>query len=318
MFEAFKADHIDFRRETSLKAWTVAYNFAAAQDGRVAREAFPIERLGIVKAFVFNMRRPKFADPRVRRALALAYGFDGINRNLFHGLLAKACSYFPHTDFEAAGRCRLTSGACWPSFRERRMRGGFDRSPLRAGPTPRAPISTMRSSCCREAGLPAHGRPSARQEGRAALARVRSRGSGPRARGGRPMPARSPRSALPLRCASSTTCSTITGADFRFRHGGPRRVQGQDAPGSESAILDVGEREPARLTNNLAGNRQSAGRRLVERLVLAHRRDPKRSAAGRLLDRALRDLSFGVPIMNEDREFMARWDRFGRPTTMPR
>ncbi len=41
-------------------------------------------------------------------------------------------------------------------------------------------------------------------------------------------------------------------------------------------------------------------------------------AAGRLLDRALRDMAFGVPIMNEDREFMARWDRFGRPATMPR
>ncbi len=29
-------------------------------------------------------------------------------------------------------------------------------------------------------------------------------------------------------------------------------------------------------------------------------------------------MAFGVPIMNEDREFMARWNRFSRPSTMPR
>jgi microcin C transport system substrate-binding protein len=41
-------------------------------------------------------------------------------------------------------------------------------------------------------------------------------------------------------------------------------------------------------------------------------------AAGRLLDRVLRASAIGIPILTEDKELVARWDRFGRPAVMPR
>jgi microcin C transport system substrate-binding protein len=93
-------------------------------------------------------------------------------------------------------------------------------------------------------------------------------------------------------------------------------VQGH-APGSEQREYWTAASAGARGTNNLAGLQSPLVDALVERLVLAPTR-PEKVAAGRLLDRALRDAAIGVPIMTEDKEFAARWDRFGRPDPMPR
>ena len=38
------------------------------------------------KAIFINTRRAKFADPRVRKALDLAFDFEWTNKNLFYGL----------------------------------------------------------------------------------------------------------------------------------------------------------------------------------------------------------------------------------------
>src|SRR3954471_16757258 len=66
--EAFKADAVDWRTENSAKNWATAYDFPAVKDKRVLLEEFPILSSGGMQAYAFNIRRPKFADPRVRRA----------------------------------------------------------------------------------------------------------------------------------------------------------------------------------------------------------------------------------------------------------
>ena len=55
--EAFKADHIDWRTENSARNWATAYDFPAARDKRVVLEEFPINSVGMMQAFVFNLRR---------------------------------------------------------------------------------------------------------------------------------------------------------------------------------------------------------------------------------------------------------------------
>jgi len=67
--EAFKADHVDWRTETSAKDWATAYDYPAISDGRVIKEEFPIRSRGIMQAFVFNLRRDQFKDPRVRASV---------------------------------------------------------------------------------------------------------------------------------------------------------------------------------------------------------------------------------------------------------
>jgi len=92
--EAFKADVVDWRIENAAKNWATAYDFPAIKDGRAVKEEFPINSSGGMQAYVFNIRRAKFADPRVRRAFNFALNFEEINKQLFFGQYHRVNSYF--------------------------------------------------------------------------------------------------------------------------------------------------------------------------------------------------------------------------------
>ncbi len=96
--EAFKADQIDWRTENSAKNWATAYDFPAVRDKRVLLEEFPINSSGVMQAFVFNTRRDKFKDPRVRRAFNYAFDFDEMNKQIFFGQYKRIASYFEGTE----------------------------------------------------------------------------------------------------------------------------------------------------------------------------------------------------------------------------
>jgi microcin C transport system substrate-binding protein len=96
--EAFKADQADWRTENSAKNWATAYDFPAVRDKRVKIEEFPIRSSGIMQAFAFNTRRDKFKDPRVRQALNYAFDFEEMNKALFYGQYIRIDSYFKGTE----------------------------------------------------------------------------------------------------------------------------------------------------------------------------------------------------------------------------
>ena len=102
--EAFKAHQIDFRGESSAKNWATAYDFPAAQAGLVRRAEIKTENPSGMQAFVFNTRRAKFADPRVRSALAYAFDFEWSNQTLFYGSYARTRSYFQNSELASVGR----------------------------------------------------------------------------------------------------------------------------------------------------------------------------------------------------------------------
>lgn len=56
-----------------------------------------------MQGFVFNTRRPIFADRRVRQALGLAFDFEWSNKNLFYGLYKRTQSYFDNSEMAAKG-----------------------------------------------------------------------------------------------------------------------------------------------------------------------------------------------------------------------
>ena len=100
---AFKADEFDFRAENVAKNWATAYDIPAVKEKRLLLETFPDRARGVMQAFVFNLRREKFTDPRVRLALNYAMNFENMNRNFFYGQYERIASYFSGTELASSG-----------------------------------------------------------------------------------------------------------------------------------------------------------------------------------------------------------------------
>ena len=85
--ESLKAGAYDLREE-----FTVARLGRPPTTCRRSRKAgwcrltLPDESPSGAQGFFLNTRRPKLADPRVRKALDYAFDFEWTNKNLFYGL----------------------------------------------------------------------------------------------------------------------------------------------------------------------------------------------------------------------------------------
>jgi peptide/nickel transport system substrate-binding protein len=103
-FEAFKRGLFDVRAEIDPARWETAYDFPAARDKRVVQEAFPSGLPKGMLGFVFNTRRPVFADIRVRQALTLLFDFEWVNKNFYYGHYRRSASYFSDSELSAYRR----------------------------------------------------------------------------------------------------------------------------------------------------------------------------------------------------------------------
>ncbi|WP_414710208.1 extracellular solute-binding protein [Pseudorhodoplanes sp.] len=103
-FEAFKKGLYDVRSETDPGRWETGYDVPAFRDGRIVKETFHTGLPKTFSAFIFNTRRPIFADVRVREALGLLLDFQWLNRNFFFGRYQRSASYFEGSELSARGR----------------------------------------------------------------------------------------------------------------------------------------------------------------------------------------------------------------------
>ena len=102
-FEAFKADRYDFRIENTAKTWATGYDFPAVKRGEVIKEEIKTKNAEAMQCFVFNGRRPRFQDARVRLAFNYAFDFEWANTNLFYGAYTRTASFFPNSELAATG-----------------------------------------------------------------------------------------------------------------------------------------------------------------------------------------------------------------------
>ena len=123
--EAFKAGEYDLRFAGSASEWATAYDIEAVAEGRLVREMIPHEIIRGMSGFVFNTRRAKFADPKVRRALGFAFDFEWTNAALFHGLYTRTASYFDNSELAARDLPAGTELAILDEFRDRLPRELF-------------------------------------------------------------------------------------------------------------------------------------------------------------------------------------------------
>lgn len=103
-FEAFKAGLYTFRNEVSEQHWATRYDFPGFTAGQVVKEAIPDGNIASGDAWVFNLRREKFQDARVREAIGLMLNFEWSNQALFYGLNSRVDSFVANSDLKAVGK----------------------------------------------------------------------------------------------------------------------------------------------------------------------------------------------------------------------
>ena len=319
LLEAFKGDGIDYRVETNARNWSTSYDFPAVQDGRVVKEEFPTRASGVMQAFVFNLRRPKFADGRVRRAFNLAFDFEDTNRTLFYGLYQRIDSFYFGTELASSGLPEGAELAILESVR--------DKVPARVFTTPyQNPVNgggdavrTNLREAVRllgEAGWELRGRQLVdKRSGEPFRAEVLG------------YDVNTERYVLPYKAALERIG---IGIDLRIVDAAQyqNRLRSNDfdittslwaqsvSPGNEQREYWGSAAADRPGSRNLAGIKNPAVDALIERIVFASDR-AELVAATRALDRVLLAHDYVVPQWSARVLRTARWNRFGRPARLP-
>lgn len=103
-FEAFKAGVYTFRNEASSIHWATRYDFPAMKAGAVKKETLTDGGIASGQGWVFNLRRDKFKDIRVRQAIGLLFNFEWSNDTLFYGLYKRVQSPWENSPLVAQGQ----------------------------------------------------------------------------------------------------------------------------------------------------------------------------------------------------------------------
>ncbi|QIG48847.1 ABC transporter substrate-binding protein [Nordella sp. HKS 07] len=104
LVEALKAGVLDLHEEMTSRDWATAYNTKSVAEGRLIKEVLPDGTPSGAQGFYLNMRRDKFKDIRVRKALDLAFDFEWTNANLFYGSYKRTASFFENSPLKAEGK----------------------------------------------------------------------------------------------------------------------------------------------------------------------------------------------------------------------
>ncbi len=101
--EAVTGHEVDWRLEPVSKTWATAYDTPARRRGHFLQEVLQTQLPRPKIARVFNLRRKKFQDPRVREALTWAYNHEFVNEILYYRDHPRSRSYFQNSDMEHRG-----------------------------------------------------------------------------------------------------------------------------------------------------------------------------------------------------------------------
>lgn len=117
-FEAFKSNEYDFRLENSIKKWVKDYTVDPSKKDQLVKLEVPDIDSGIMMDLVYNQRREKFQDRRVREALGYALDFEWMNDNLFYNLYKRCYSYFSKTELASQGLIPVEERAILEPFKD--------------------------------------------------------------------------------------------------------------------------------------------------------------------------------------------------------
>ncbi|WP_258546812.1 extracellular solute-binding protein [Psychromonas sp. B3M02] len=93
-FEAFKSGAFDYRLESSSKRWATGYVGEQFDSEKIKREQISDKNPQGMQGFWFNLRRDKFKDPKVRKAISLLFDFEWANKTLFYNAYTRIDSFY--------------------------------------------------------------------------------------------------------------------------------------------------------------------------------------------------------------------------------
>jgi peptide/nickel transport system substrate-binding protein len=318
-FEAFKRGLYDFRVESEPLRWHDGYDFPAARNGEVIRDVIKTGVPQPSEFLVFNTRRPVFSDVRVRQALTLLFDFEWINRNYFFGLYGRTAGYFAGSELSAYGRpaddgervlLRPVATQIPPDIIDGSFRlpisdgSGRDRTTLRsalallsqAGYELDGTVLRRRST---KTPLTFEILVTTRDQERIALAYVRDL----------------------KRAGIEASVRTVDAVQFDQRRLSfdfdmiQNRWDQSLSPGNEQSFYWGSEAADIQGTRNYMGAKDPAIDALIAALLQARER-PAFVAAVRALDRALMSGFYAIPLYNVQEQWIARWNRVERPSTI--
>jgi microcin C transport system substrate-binding protein len=336
--EAFKADQVDYRYENAAKRWASDYDFPARRENRVVLEEFPIRNIGWTQGFVINIRREKFQDARLRRALNFAFDFEEMNKQFFFGQYHRIASYFDGTE------------VAWnwvPDELERREPSGAVEGTKVPQGLELEILETVRDKVppdlfTKPYTNPVGGDPQAvRSNLREAMRLAKEAGFEVRdtrlvnAKTGEPLSVELLNNqpdferillfykASLERLGITVSVRTIDPSQYenRLRNFDFDIITLQQfqsiSPGNEQRDYWGSAAADTPGSQNMVGIKNPAVDALIERLIFAKTR-AELIAATRALDRVLLWNDYMVPQYNYPKYRTARWDRFGRPAIMPK
>ena len=131
-FEGFKAGAYAFRNENSSKNWATSYDFPAFTKGWVIKQELPDGSLASGQSFIINLRRDKFKDIRVRKAIGLMFNFEWANATLFYNTYARINSFWENSDMAATGLPSPAELALLEPLKDQLPAGVLDSEPVMA------------------------------------------------------------------------------------------------------------------------------------------------------------------------------------------
>lgn len=319
LLEAFKGDRIDFRSENSARNWATGYNFPAREVGRVILEEFPMRSVGVMQAFVLNLRRDKFKDPRVRRALNLAFPFEELNKTIFYGQYERIASFFHGLELASSGLPEGQELAILEAVRDKVPAQVFTapyKNPV--NDSPEAIRNNLREAdrLLREAGWEVKDRRRVNARGETLTMELLSDS---------PNDERVflPYKAVLDRLGIVTSVRTVDDVQHVNRTRSfdfdilstvwPQTL----SPGNEQREFWGSQAARREGSRNLAGIADPAIDALIEKVIFARDRE-ELVAATKALDRVLLAHDYVVPQWTYLKQRTARWNRFSRPETLPR
>lgn len=99
LLEAFKAEKYDFRQESIARNWANSYNIKAIENGEIIKKLIPHSLPAPAQIFALNLRREKFQNLALRKAMTYAFDFEWLKKHIFYNAYQRTTSYFANSEF---------------------------------------------------------------------------------------------------------------------------------------------------------------------------------------------------------------------------